>query len=292
MSIPKEFIKKKRLPVYFSSKLSGYYDDREARNLASWVIEHLTGKSSLEIMLGNEEWGKKEEEIIEVILERLQCGNPIQQILGYTEFFGLKLDLDPEVLIPRNETEELVEWVLTDKICTTKGCKILDIGCGSGAISLALSKSLPDAMVYAVDVSDKALKVSIMNAERLMLNFCCGKMDILNPSGIFSEMKYDVIISNPPYVLESQKPLLESRVSEKEPSIALFVPDNDPLLFYRAISEFADKRLKPGGGVYVEINEQLPQETMGEFDKRFAVSELRKDIHGRYRMIKASNGKK
>ena len=147
-------------------------------------------------------------------------------------------------------------------------------------------------MVYAVDVSDKALKISTMNAERLQVNLCCGKMDILKPSGIFAEKEYDVIISNPPYVLESQKPFLESRVSEKEPSLALFVPDNDPLLFYRAISEFAKTRLKRGGRVYVEINEQLGKETMREFDKWFTETELRKDINGRYRMIKATNGKK
>jgi len=282
----------KSLPVYFSTELVSIYEDREARNIAEWVIEHLKREKLLHFVVGEEEWSKDEREKIGIILSKLKNGEPIQYILGSTEFYGLDFELFPGVLIPRNETEELVEWVLSDEINHQKGCRILDIGCGSGAISLSLAKNLPDALVSGVDVSEIALKHSVINAEKLHVNFSCGKMDVLNPEGIFAELKYDVIVSNPPYVLESQRPFLEKRVTEKEPSSALFVPDTDPLVFYRAIAEFAKSKLNPDGRVYVEINEELGKETLGEFENRFSSTELRKDLNGRHRMIKATNGKK
>ena len=292
MSAQENFAIIKALPSYFSIELASIYEEREAKNLAAWVIEYLRGKKLLDFIMDEEEWSSEEIEEIESILTRLKNREPIQYILGYTEFYGLDFTLFPGVLIPRGETEELVEWILSDEVNHQKGCRILDIGCGSGAISLALAKTLPKALVSGVDISDRALKNSVTNAEKLSANFSCGKMDILNPKGIFAELEYDVIVSNPPYVLESQRPFLEKRVSEKEPSTALFVPDKDPLVFYREIAAFAEKRLKSNGRIYVEINEQLPQETLREFEHSFDSTELRKDIHGKYRMIKASNGKK
>lgn len=281
------------LPSYFTHKLAGLYDEREAKSLARLVLEDMTGKSSAALLIGDDSnWSRDEEARIDNILNKLREGDPIQYIMGYTEFFGLKFSLGPGVLIPRNETEELVEWILSDETNHSDGCRILDIGCGTGAISVTLSKNLPVARIFAIDISEVALEYSVTNAEKLGAAMVCGSMDILSPSGFFAEMEYDVIVSNPPYVLESQKPFLEKRVTEREPSMALFVPDTDPMLFYRAIADFASQRLSEEGRLYVEINEQLSAETLREFDRRFSKTELRKDIHGKYRMIKATNGQK
>lgn len=293
MFVKKSFMLKKFLPGYFSDELFGYYEKREAQNLARWVIEDLTKKEALEIIAGPDlEWNEEEKGKIIKILEGLKQGDPIQYILGYTEFHGLHLNIEPGVLIPRNETEELVEWVLSEWKNQSKPCRVLDIGCGSGAIAIAIAGNLPEAEVYAVDISEKALSVCYENAKRLAVNLSCEKLDILNPDGNIAKLDFDVIISNPPYVLESQKPFLEKRVSAKEPALALFVPDKDPLVFYRAIADFASKRLRPGGKVYVEINDLLGIETRQEFDLWFERTELRQDINGKDRMIKASNGKK
>ena len=284
---------KKRLPAYFVRELSGYYDEMEARNIAHWVIEDLTGMDMLKLFTGKDEaWNKDELDRIIVILERLRAGEPIQYILGYAEFYGLDLKLGPGVLIPRNETEELLEWIISENIDRADGFRILDIGCGSGAIAITLAKELPGAEVVAVDISEVALRICEENADKNSVRVSCSYFDILNPSGKLADQDYDLIISNPPYVLESQKPFLENRVKEMEPSLALFVPDTNPLLFYNAIAAFAKERLKPGGEVYVEINDLLGQETLKEFSLIFSDLELRQDINGKDRMIKASNEKK
>ncbi len=292
MIVRKNINLKKLLPAYFSSELSGYYDKREAQSLSNWVLEELTGKKNFEVFAGpDKEWDRDEIKRIEQILNRLKDGEPIQYILGYTDFYGLKIGLGPGVLIPRNETEELVEWIISKRKNMNNGCRILDIGCGSGAISIALAKNLPEAEVFAVDISERALEICSDNAKENSVNMTCGILDILNPSGNIAELDFDVIVSNPPYVLESQKPFLENRVIEREPSLALFVPDTDPLVYYRAIADFGSGHLKPGGEIYVEINELFARETINEFGRLFSFTELRQDIHGKDRMIKASNGK-
>lgn len=292
MSTGNKLNSKKLLPSYFTSELNGYYEGREAQSIAHLVIEDLTGKDMLKIFTEKEEgWQKDELKRINVILDRLRDGEPIQYILGYTEFYGMRLSLNPGVLIPRNETEELVEWVISENRERAEGCRILDVGCGSGAIAIALAKELPGAEVFAVDVSEEALKICEKNAEINSAKISFSILDILNPSGKLSNQKFDLIVSNPPYVLESQKPFLETRVKEMEPSLALFVPDTEPLLYYRAINSFAGERLERGGSVYVEINDLLARETLQEFGRVFSNLELRQDINGKDRMIKASHGK-
>jgi len=292
MAIPQKYMGKDLLPAYFAHELNGYYDENEARTIGRWVMSDITGKSLIEMSkAGPSKWSAGESERISEILNRLRHGEPIQYILGHTEFFGLNFHTGKGILIPRNETEELVEWVLSDSENQLHGCRILDIGCGSGAIAVSLARNLPEATLYAVDVSSAALEHTVVNSENHRVELVCGFMDILNPSGYFAENTYDIIVSNPPYVLESQKPFLERRVREMEPPLALFVPDYDPMVFFRAISNFASRSLNSNGRVYVEINEQLAEETLKEFERDFLKTELRKDIHGKYRLIKATNGK-
>ena len=292
MSVPNEFIRVDALPAFFVRELEGIYDENEARSIARMVMEYITGKTLLEIAgYGPGTWNEGEWGRINDILDQLKMGEPIQYILGYVDFFGLRFDISAGVLIPRNETEELTDWILSDCKNIGKGLSILDIGCGSGAIAVSLARNMPEASVYAIDIAPEAVELSLVNAERNMVGMVLGFMDILAPSGYFSGRKYDIIVSNPPYVLESQKPFLERRVAEKEPSLALFVPDYDPLVYYRAICNFALKALNEEGMLYVEINDQLPYETKEIFERSFKYTEIRKDIHGKYRMIKATNGK-
>lgn len=292
MSVPNEFKRVDALPAFFVRELVGIYDEKEVRSIARMVMEHIAGKTLIEIAgSGPASWNKRESGMISNILDRLKGGEPVQYILGYVDFFGLRFNIGPGVLIPRNETEELTDWILSDCNNIDPGISILDIGCGSGAIAVSLAKNLPEAQVYAVDIAQEAVELTLSNAERNRAGMVLGYMDVLDPSGYFSGRKYDIIVSNPPYVLESQKPFLERRVTEMEPSIALFVPDYDPLIYYRAICDFALKGLNAGGAVYVEINEQLPFETKEIFEGSFKYTEIRNDIHGKYRMIKATNGK-
>ncbi len=292
MAIQKKQKQKKFLPAYFSNELAGHFEEREARNLANWVLEDITGLEAMKVLTGEDEvWMDSEIEKIDHILQRLRAGEPIQYILKQADFYGLRLGIGPGVLIPRNETEELVEWIISDWKSVLCGFRILDVGCGSGAIAIALAKNLPMAEVFAVDISEKALKTCVKNAKKHSVKLSCGIMDILNPSGELASLEFDVIVSNPPYVLESQKPFLKKRVSAHEPSLALFVPDTDPLLYYRAVTDFGSKQLKHDGKIYVEINELLASETLGELRTQFSFTELRQDIHGRDRMIKAAYGK-
>jgi len=282
---------RKHLPADFARELLSVYKEREARSLANWVIEDVTGKPAMKVLTGNDdEWSTEDAARIENILGRLKEGEPVQYILGYSFFYGLVLDVGPGVLIPRGETEELVEWVISEWENKSRGCRILDIGCGSGAIALALAKNLPDAEIFAVDISENAVRTCLHNAEKLNLKVTCGLMDIMEPSGKFAGVVFDVIVSNPPYVLESQKPFMEKWITEHEPDMALFVPDNDPIVFYSAISEFGENHLKPGGNIFVEINELLGRETIREFEMLFSTVELKKDISGKNRMIMASHG--
>lgn len=216
-------------------------------------------------------------------LDRLTKGEPLQYIIGYTPFCGLQFRVDERVLIPRAETAELVEWVAADSI---KAERILDIGTGSGCIAITLAHRLPGCKVHGWDISDAALEVARENNRINGTEVEFNRVDILSAQA--SDCKYDVIVSNPPYVLESEKAGMEVNVLEHEPHTALFVPDTDPLLFYRAIAEFALNALVTGGMLYFEIN-PLESEAMKAIlsDAGYHDIEIRKDIFGKQRMIKA-----
>jgi release factor glutamine methyltransferase len=218
------------------------------------------------------------------IIEQLKHKKPIQYILGSSEFYGLSFHVDESVLIPRPETEELVQWILDDWQGTAP--KIIDIGTGSGCIPIALAKNLPLAEVSAVDISDTAIATAQRNASQNNVSVDFFRLDIF--SGELPELiGFDVVVSNPPYVTIEQKDKMEANVLDYEPHVALFVPQNDPLVFYRAISKFARKYLKSNGSLYFEINEALSGETAETVEESGFRVELRKDINSKYRMLKA-----
>ena len=249
---------------------------------------------------------KEEEQPLFEALSELKLEKPLQYILGTAHFMDLELQVDKNVLIPRPETEELVQWILDD--CQEKkpfkleaernrsviptplndhSLKILDIGTGSGCIAIALAKSFPDAKVYALDVSEEALNVAKKNAASNGVDVTFLHQDILN-SEIESELVVDVIVSNPPYVRELEKEGIQKNVKDFEPDTALFVSDENPLLFYRAIIDFVENHLSENGKLYFEINQYLGGETKALFNTRnFSEIELRKDMFGNDRMLKA-----
>lgn len=218
------------------------------------------------------------------IVERLRTGEPIQYILGETEFAGLVFRLNADTLIPRPETEELVLWVVAENLSACP--RILDVGTGSGCIAIALAKTLPASCVSGIDISPEAVAQAVDNARLNGVKVAFEVRDILR-SEDWEWPSFDVIVSNPPYVRESEKALMASRVLDYEPSRALFVPDSDPLLFYRAIAGFGKRYLSPGGALFFEINEALGEEVLALLDGMGYVDlELRKDVFDKPRLVR------
>ncbi len=217
-------------------------------------------------------------------VEELYTERPVQYILGYAWFYDLKIDVDESVLIPRPETEELVDYII--RHCPFRRPLILDIGTGSGCIAVSLSVSIPDAEVYATDISAEALETARRNNLRNKGTVHFLRDDILHPSPDIQLPQVDILVSNPPYVRLSEKKAMKKNVLDYEPHEALFVSDDDALIFYRAIRDFSYTRLKSGGVVYLEINENLGPETAGLFKAPdFEQTLLIKDMHGRDRFI-------
>ena len=266
--------------------LSGSYDENEIRNFSDLLFFHLLKYSKIELrMKGNEVISQQDEKTLDEMLNRLASFEPIQYILGETFFFDLRFQVSPHVLIPRPETEELVDWVLKDY--AGKKVKVLDIGTGSGCIAVSLAKNLPLAKISGCDVDEKAIELSISNAGLNATKVSFFLFDVLNPAPN-PDNKYDLLVSNPPYIRESEKPLMRANVLNYEPHKALFVPDDDPMLFYRAIADLGHKVLHPEGAIYCEINEKFPGETLRIFyDRHYRNAEMRPDINGKPRMIKA-----
>ncbi|NNL82208.1 MAG: peptide chain release factor N(5)-glutamine methyltransferase [Winogradskyella sp.] len=233
---------------------------------------------------------KSEQEPIFSALDKLKQEVPVQYIIGHTQFYDCQIEVTPAVLIPRPETEELVSWII-DTVDKNTPIKILDIGTGSGCISVALAKSLPNADVYALDVSIEALNIAKTNAKNNNVDIHFIENDILANNGILiSDIpnKWDVIVSNPPYVRQLEKQNMSKNVLHYEPDIALFVSDENPLDFYSAICDFSRNYLKKGGFLFFEINQYLGDELTTLLDKNnYTDIELRKDSSGNNRMIKA-----
>ena len=271
------------------TSLKGEYSESEIHVLGMLILEKLTGFSRIWLLIHKELKLNDEQNIIaSQYLERLKNHEPIQYILGETEFYGLKFKVNPSVLIPRPETEELVEWVKPPH--PPKGGflsgtpTLLDVGTGSGCIAVALKKKFPSANVSAMDISPEALALAKENAALNEVNIEFIQDDILHPAA--TDRKWDVIVSNPPYIPASEQRYLHKNVTDFEPHLALFVQDNDPLIFYRKIAEFALSHLTAGGRLYVEIHQSLGRlccqllESMG-----FQSVVLRKDLSGNDRMI-------
>ena len=223
---------------------------------------------------------------LKAVISRLKKQEPIQYILGKTEFYGFPFLVDKNTLIPRPETEELVEWILTE-VDSKKPLQILDIGTGTGCIPISLAKHLPNATIFAIDVSNKALKIAKQNAElnRVTINFI--EKDILQTKKL--PQQFDLIISNPPYVRELEKVEIKNNVLKNEPHLALFVDDNNPLIFYTKIAYLAKNHLNKNGLLFFEINQYLGKDTLEVLKlKGFKTNEIRKDLFNNDRMIKSS----
>jgi release factor glutamine methyltransferase len=273
---------------YTEKELADLYPPNEIDGFKRIIFESVCGWGFTEqVFKRNEIISVDDFRRIKVIIAKLKSFEPIQYILGETEFYGLKLKVNPSVLIPRPETEELVDWIVQSKLPTH--CSVLDIGTGSGCIALAIKNQLKEAKVSGMDISERALETARQNALENSLEVIFFQADILNPTN-FTGKKYDVIVSNPPYIRECEKLLMHSNVLNYEPENALFVPDANPLVFYRAIASFANKFLNKNGSLFFEINENLGSETLGLLtDFGFFDIEITKDINGKNRMVRCKN---
>ncbi|QED36379.1 peptide chain release factor N(5)-glutamine methyltransferase [Antarcticibacterium arcticum] len=270
----------------FQDRLIKEYPIEEINSFFHLLTEAFLGLSRLDLALDPaREIPATHKRKFEDAMERLSHHEPIQYIIGKTEFFGLPFIVDPNVLIPRPETEELVSWILEDvKKREKKEISILDIGTGSGCIAISLARNLPAATVTAIDVSAAAIEIAKTNAQlnNVAVNFL--HQDILTCTNLPHD--YDVIVSNPPYVRELEKQEMQRNVLENEPHLALYVKDEDPLIFYRKITKLARSALLPGGVLYFEINQYLGQETKELLNNEGFKAGLKKDIYGNFRMLK------
>lgn len=269
--------------------LIGIYPDSEISSISRLLISKITGYSFTEIIINkNTIFSQHQRTFLEFYLEKLKNSMPIQYVLGETEFCGLDFVVDETVLIPRPETEELVEWIVKETITP---CVVLDIGTGCGCIAISLKSLLPEAIVYACDISKEALKVAHLNAlnNRQEVNFF--ELDILNAESAIRN--YDVIVSNPPYIPKSEIESILPHVKDFEPHLALFVDEEDPLIFYRKIAVYAQQQLFPGGNIYFEVHRDYANTCrlmLEEMD--FINVVLKKDIYGNHRMLRAEKDRK
>ncbi len=268
-------------------QLATIYDTAEALNIADWVMESLCGQRRSQWLLQKDkELDGKAMETLERYTAELLQHRPVQYVLGESYFYDLKLFVDERVLIPRPETEELADWILK----YARGRKlqapmVLDIGTGSGCLALSLKKHIANAAVYAVDISEGALAVAGHNANTLGLDIHLLRADILTASGWETVPNPDIIVSNPPYITLPEQDTILPNVLQYEPHQALFVTDNDPLQFYKAIERYAAQRLKPEGSVFLELHRDFAVATQAYYEQQGWQTELRKDMQGAERML-------
>jgi release factor glutamine methyltransferase len=265
--------------------LQSYFPQQEIEVLCRQLIQSVLEIDNTTYYVNMEEEipPDKEKELLQS-LSRLASGEPLQYILGRTHFMGMELGVAPGVLIPRPETEELVQWILDDCKELKKPLRILDIGTGSGCIAIALKKHLQQATVDALDISKEAKKASLENAKKQEVDISFIETDIL--SNPLLNKKYHVIVSNPPYVTQSDKKFMQNNVLLYEPESALYVSDEDPLCYYRAIADFSRRHLFSAGKLYLEINERYGKEAQKLLLKTgYSHVLLRKDMQGKDRMV-------
>jgi len=273
----------------FKEQLANIYDVAEIDSITSLLLTDITKLSKGQLRaFGDTELNVVQSERLLTQLNQLKTGMPVQYVLGHTDFYGYTFEVNLSVLIPRPETEELVDWILKT-IPQSSGLSILDIGTGSGCIPISLKLIEPNNQLFAIDISSKALQIAQHNAQLNNAAITFVEADILSikPS-LISEQKYHVIVSNPPYVTGTDKLQMHRNVVDFEPHTALFVPDTNPLLFYNAIADFATQHLEPNGYLFFEINESFGLETVDILvQKGFSQVELRQDMAGKDRMIRA-----
>lgn len=288
---------------YIKDQLKEIYGEQEATNIAGLAIEHVTGLSKTErISRKHEELSPLQIDKLEKSLQRLKQHEPIHYIMNKAWFYGMELYVDKNVLIPRPETEELVQWIVDDVKASGKDVfirrpmesdettqlKILDVGTGSGCIPLALKKTMPKAEVWGCDVSEEALNVARRNGSALDIRVDFQGLNFLDEAQQKLLPTVDIIVSNPPYVPLKDKEQMHANVIDHEPHTALFVPDNDPLVFYRALAAFGKKRLYENGAIYMEIHEEIGNDVVALFEENGYINvQLKKDMQQKNRMIRA-----
>ena len=279
----------KETVAHIQESLESLYPPGEIRSFIRIILSHICGLShNQQILCKDRQLPEKEKEQIYTVVSRLKNMEPLQYIIGETEFYSMSFGVNSSVLIPRPETEELVDMIVKSHTGVSP-VRILDIGTGSGCIAIALAKNIPNSEVTAVDVSAAALQTAKDNAARNDVDVHFIQADILTET-VLIHGEYDIIVSNPPYIKEAESESMDANVLDYEPHIALFVPNEDPLLFYRAIADFAVEKLKPGGMIYFEINAMCDVLT-GEMlhEKGFLQTEIHCDLSGKNRFISVRN---
>lgn len=273
----------------FIEQMPGYYSHDEVKAIASLAVQHVCGvNKSYYLLHKNTDLLLAQETALIRILDELRFGKPVQHVLGEADFFGLRFKVNSSVLVPRSETEELVEWIINSIKTGQIGAEsILDIGTGSGCIPIALKKNIPAAAVYAVDISEDALHIAKQNCvlNEVEVNLLQG--DVLDKDFKVQHPEFQIIVSNPPYITNNEKEQMHRHVLDHEPHQALFVPDNNPLLFYDAIARFSISNLADGGCLFLEINESFGKETVALLEDKGFTAELKQDLQGKDRMIRA-----
>lgn len=273
--------------------LQNLYGRRESENIADLVIEKITGLRRMERALKKKaEITTQQKIVIDQYAAELLQHKPVQYVLQEAWFYGLRFVVNEHVLIPRPETEELVDWIIKDaKSLPSPSSAILDIGTGSGCIPVALKKVLNTSVITAIDISSQALNVAKKNADSNNVNIDFLLVDALNEEQLNMLPVFDIIVSNPPYIPVTDKTEMRENVLNYEPHTALFVPDEDPLLFYKAISKFAVSHLSAEGKIYAEIHESMAEAVKNIFvHAGFADCMIKKDMQGKDRMIRAGRG--
>lgn len=274
---------------FLLDQLRSITNDSEASQITDWVMENITRSKKTERMLyKNEALSSTEEAKLKEYTERLLRHEPVQYILNEAWFFGLRLYVDERVLIPRPETEELVEWIIANCKFPVDELKVLDIGSGSGCIPIAIKRRIRKSQVWSCDISEEALQVARKNATALNADVNFLQLDLLDKKNWAQLPAVDLIVSNPPYIPEENREQMQPNVLKYEPFIALFVPDNDPLVFYNAIADLGKEKLNAGGAIFLEIHEDLGDATTTLFRSKGYTTELKKDMQGKDRMIKAT----
>ncbi|MCH7410278.1 peptide chain release factor N(5)-glutamine methyltransferase [Belliella sp. DSM 111904] len=272
----------KQLFQNYAEKLNSIYDKQEAESLSMWLLEDSLDINRQDILL--DKTLEKIPPSLEANLSNLLEKKPIQYILGKAPFYGRTFEVNESVLIPRNETEELVHLIIKDN--KKLNLRILDIGTGSGCIPISLNLEIPSSQLFAIDISEDALKVAKRNAESLGASVAFFQVDILNEE--IPVVGLDIIVSNPPYVCESEKTLMHENVLNHEPHLALFVDDDDPLIFYNVIAQKAKSCLKNGGKLYFEINEALGGDVLALLvGMGYGEVIVLRDLNGKNRMVRA-----
>ena len=270
-------------------KLSSIYSSSEPDRITEWVIESVSGKNRSETILDkNQELTTAQKDRLAAVEKRLLQHEPVQYVLNEAWFCNVKFYVDNNVLIPRPETEELIEWIISNLKFPFEKLKILDVGSGSGCIAISLKRKLRKAEVWSCDISNDALLVAKKNSDTLNADVRYFQLDFLHEEERNRLPVFDIIVSNPPYVPQKDKEQMDPNVLNYEPHVALFVPDNDPLMFYKAIAEFAKGHLDEKGSIFLELHEVYAESTREFYETKNYKTELKRDMQGKNRMMHAN----